>query len=181
MTSQELYLDIKENDCNKAYNYLKKRFIRYIQRNYTSDCLATAEDFFSNSFLKIYERIQANKLQNTSNINGYFLIICKHEFLNTKRRNKVMYKEQLEEASMDILHEIELDFELPILTLDLINQLPKQLRNICQKIYVEGKAHKEISKELNISYQNIRKYQYKALQLMKSKTPMDYIEYLYAA
>lgn len=181
MTSQELYLDIKYNESRKAYLNLKKRYIRFIQKKYTiRNCYFEAEDRFSNAFSKLLIKIASDKLPNTNNISGYFLCICKNDFIQDIQRNKVIYVETMNDVEDSITPTLEKD-EITFAAHELIDQLPKQLKAICQKLFIEGKDHKEVAKELKIDYQNIRKYQYKAIKILRLIATKEYQYLTYAA
>ncbi len=183
MNSQELYLDIKENSSKKAFPHFKKLFLPYIQNKYTNNCKSTAEDYFANAFMKLLEKIQDNKLANYSNITGYFIMICKNDFVSQYKRNKVKYTPnyilEVENKLVDVVSYSQP--ELKKITLELLEKLPNQLKNISYKLFVEGKNHKEVAEELNIKYDHVRKYQHKALLFLREKIPANYQEYLFAA
>lgn len=179
MTSQEIYSDIKFNACKKSFKYLQSRYMNLIKSKFTSNnCIHEAEDRFAHSFTKLYQKITLNELENQSNVSGYFLTICRNSFIIDAQRNKVKPYETLPEYKLNYNFDKNVINETKNLTEMLINQLPKQLRIISEKIYLEDKDHKEIAKELGINYQNVRKYQYKAINILKGKTPDHYKEYI---
>ena len=65
-----------------------------------------------------------------------------------------------------------------LLVKNLLGKLPKKLRRVNEMIYLEGKDHKEVAVELDMKYDNVRKYQYKAINLLKSKAPSYYKDYI---
>ena len=150
-----------------------------IKSKFTSNkCLYEAEDRFAYSFTKLYQKVTLNQLENQSNLSAYFLTICRNSYIIDAQRNKVKSYENLPEYKLDYNFEKNDENEVSNLTEKLINQLPKQLKTISEKIYLEDKDHKEIAEELGINYQNVRKYQYKAIKILKSKTPNHYREYI---
>jgi RNA polymerase sigma factor (sigma-70 family) len=183
MTSKEIYTDIKENNSQKSYPFLKNQFLNFIKINFTKGCESSAEDFFTNAYIKLMEKIKHEKLSNYSNIKGYFMIICRNDFISDYKRNRVQYSSPIIESFEEELIENETNSmeELKFITAELLEQLPRQLKLISTKLYIEGKDHKEIAHELNINYNNVRKYQYKALKFLKTRIPANYAEYLYAA
>ena len=179
MTSIEIYNDIKFNECKKVYHYLKLKYVNLIKSRFTiNKCIHEAEDRFASSFSKLYSKIIADEITNTSNLAGYFLTICRNSFLIDAQRNKVKFFDVIPEFQPEHSQNINPVSEVIELSQELIDLLPFQLQVISKKIYLEGKDHKEIAKELNINYQNVRKYQYKAIKLLQSKTPQHYKEYI---
>ena len=179
MTSLEIYNDIKFNACKKSYVYLKTKYSNLIKAKFTINyCVNEAEDRFAFAYSKLYVKITENELQNMTNLSGYFLTICRNSFLIDAQRNKVKTVETLPEYNYNFCEDLMIQEETVEITKELIKTLPKQLRTISQKIYLEDKDHKEIAEELNINYQNVRKYQYKAIKLLQSKTPTHYREYI---
>ena len=105
------------------------------------------------------------------------------DFISDYKRNRVQYNSPIIESFEDELFENTLNSheELKFVTAELLEQLPRQLKLISTKLYIEGKDHKEIAHELNINYNNVRKYQYKALKFLNTRIPANYAEYFYAA
>jgi RNA polymerase sigma factor (sigma-70 family) len=182
MKSIEIYQNIAENDSKNSYNFLKKRFLNLIKRKYTvNDCINEAEDRFAFAFLKLYEVIKAENLKNAENMVAYFLKICKNDFLHHSRRSKIDYCKSLNEDFIvedpDFLNLLDIEHTANT----AIKSLPKQLQKICSKIYLEDRNQKETAQELSIDYQHIRKYNNKAIGIIRAKINPSYRELLFVA
>lgn len=179
MKSAEIYHDIKNGNSKLSYPFLKNKYILLIKSRFTiNNCMVEAEERFVFAFQKLYEKIASNTLHNQYNLMGYFITTCKNNFLVECKRNKVYFTDALPEYRYhfeETNHEIE---SIAALTSDLIEKLPTKLREISSKIYMEGKDHKEIADELDMNYQNVRKYQHKAISILKTKTPAHYRDYI---
>lgn len=180
MNSLAIYQNIKNEDSLKAYTFLKQKYIQLIKSRFTvNNCMVEAEERFSFAIVKLYEKIKLDEIQNLTNLHGYFLTTCKNNFLMTASRNKVRFSDSIPEH---LSYECETYYEIKDkkeVAQSLINKLPKKLKSISEKIYLEDKGHMEIATELNIKYDNIRKYQYKSIKQLKGLTPAfikDYLE-----
>lgn len=179
MKSAEIYHDIKNGHSKRSYPFLKNKYIRLIKARYTiNNCLVEAEERFVFAFEKLYEKIASDTLPNQQNLKAYFLTTCKNNFLVEIKRNKVYFTDNLPEHCYhyeETNQEIE---SISVLTSELLGQLPTKLREVSSKIYMEDKDHKEIADELEMNYHNVRKYQHKAISILKAKTPMHYRDYI---
>jgi RNA polymerase sigma factor (sigma-70 family) len=182
MTSEEIYLNIAQNDAQESYKFLKTNLLRFIQNRMTiNKCRFEAEDRFCTAFSKLYEKIVFGHLKNTSNIVAYFLVICKNDLIQNQRRSRVSYYDNFYDEILNgeqIVINID---EFSSVAKELVNTLPSQLKSVCGKVYLEDKNHFEIAKELNINYENVRKYSNKGLALMRKKINPEYRNLLFAA
>lgn len=180
MNSLAIYQDIKEGQSVKAYHFLREKYIYLIKSRFTlNNCFTEAEERFSFAIVKLYEKIKREEINNISNLHGYFLTTCRNNFLMTASRNKVIYNDVLPDYQLfEVEHQYEIKDTKEVVE-SLINTLPKKLKSVSKKIYLEDKDHKEIAQELNMKYDNVRKYQYKSikqLKTIKSNYLKDYLD-----
>jgi len=182
MTSRQIYLDIKEGDSSLSFNYFKKMFLPIIKVKFTTNnCIIEAEERFSFAFVQLYEKITTNEISNINNLKGYFMTTCRNNFLLNASRTKVTYDNEI---PYHLLSEKAHQFEILNHTdavAEMINSLPAKLKSVSEKIYLEDKNHKEVAAELDMNYENVRKYQYKSISIMKKSTPKYFKDLLNVA
>ena len=82
MNSLAIYQNIKDGNSFKAYTFLKEKYLHLIKNKFTINyCMVEAEERFSFAIVKLYEKIMSDEIPNLNNLSGYFLMICKNNFL----------------------------------------------------------------------------------------------------
>jgi len=110
-----------------------------------------AEDCVSETFLKVFSKIQSTEFENEKMLIGWIRKIAVNECLMLIRKkpkdvDNISEKADFVDDSQDILSDIETGY-----LFEIIQSLPTGYRTIFNLYIVEGYSHREIAQQLNIS------------------------------
>jgi RNA polymerase sigma-70 factor (ECF subfamily) len=132
-----------------------------------------AKDMVQDVFTLLWTK--KSKIKIESSIKGYLTLTARNLSLNKlnslshyKSRN-AYYFQQNDVVEYPSLLEKSDDIEM---ISDLLRDVPKKQRRSIEKVYGEGKTHKEAAQDLGVSVNTIIKQVYAALKLMRTKIPV---------
>jgi len=150
--------DLKERSLNKLFqNYWTEvyLFAKSKTRNHHN-----AEDLTCETFTKAFLKIKS--YDPNREFRNWIFTICKNTFLDNKRKvgNKIIFLEdqlyfQIKDTTLSPSDQIILKEEYNK-TLNIINQLRNEDKQIITLFYLDDLSYNQISSNLNISYANAR-------------------------
>lgn len=156
----------------------KQFFERYADRLYAvakryAISVESAEDALFQAFLKIFDKLPEFEFINEPALVGWLTRIVINQTLMDRRKElSTLYKlERIDEEHYESLPYAEPDEEALI---ELVNQLPEGYKTVFLMHIVDGYAHKEIAKILDISEGTSRSQFFKARKLLQKKLNYDY-------
>lgn len=170
----EKLLNKDKNAFNELYLQTVDIFYRYLKSNYfISD--SDAEDIVSNFYLKVWNWLWKYKyMKNFSSwLRTIFRNTIKDDFKKTKEKHFSHYtKESDEELDSSLVSEenvinlLQSDYEYSKITkaIDMLDDLSKE---IIYLKYIEEKSNKEISIILDITEDNVRQRNSRAIKKLK--------------
>lgn len=163
-TDQEIIIGIAHSDS--------RILTAFYERNYTvieklivtnSGNEAEVADVFQDALLLLYQKIKENNLQLTCSIHTYFYAICKKVWLNKlRRKNKILYHDQLEEV-IPQEEAVTEDLEIDMITAEkeaLFRKYFLQLGEPCSQLLIlvfNEENYRTIAQKLGITEGNVRK------------------------
>lgn len=158
MTKNLRTQDLKERSLNKLFqNYWTEvyLFAKSKTRNHHN-----AEDLTCETFTKAFLKIKS--YDPNREFRNWIFTICKNTFLDNKRKvgNKIIFLEdqlyfQIKDTTLSPSDQIILKEEYNK-TLNIINQLRNEDKQIITLFYLDDLSYNQISSNLNISYANAR-------------------------
>lgn len=150
--------DLKERSLNKLFqNYWTEvyLFAKSKTRNHHN-----AEDLTCETFTKAFLKIKS--YDPNREFRNWIFTICKNTFLDNKRKvgNKIIFLEdqlyfQIKDTTLSPSDQIILKEEYNK-TLNIINQLRNEDKQIITLFYLDDLSYNQISSNLNISYASAR-------------------------
>ncbi len=135
--------------------------VRYLKSN------EAAQDALQESFIRIFKSIE--NLKEDGNLGGWICKIVVNECLKSIKKNVIFDELDDFKLNYDTLRVKTSDHDLHVEDIiDSLNQLPDHYRIIFNLYEVEGYAHKEISKMLDITESTSR------TKLMRAKEKLKF-------
>nr|WP_255407677.1 RNA polymerase sigma-70 factor [Gaetbulibacter sp. 4G1] len=164
---------------NMHYSLLLQIVQQYVPTN------EDAEEVLQDVFIKIWNNI--DQIDVNKNITGYLFRITRNtclDFLRSKRHALALETNSLQQKNLLNFHALTNNTASTIIEnelIDLINENIKLLPEKCRLVFIksrfEGKKHKEISSELDISTKTIENHITKAIKHLR-KSLKDYLPFL---
>ena len=131
-----------------------------------------AKDIVQNSFIKLWKI--SDTIKNRRAIKSYLYMIVRNECLDKvkkiKKETGVIKSISIPEDEWDGASISEVVYAETIKRVyDMIEELPKKMREVFKLYYVSGKNYSEIAATLHTSPETIRKQRMRALTLLKGK------------
>ena len=131
-----------------------------------------AKDIVQNSFIKLWKI--SDTIKNRRAIKSYLYMIVRNECLDKvkkiKKETAVIKSISIPEDEWDDASITEVVHAETIKRVyDMIEELPKKMREVFKLYYVSGKNYSEIAATLHTSPETIRKQRIRALILLKGK------------
>jgi len=165
LSDDDLVKKLKSNhypDNDEAMNFLYskmyKKITSYIQKNSGSD--QDADDIFQDSLIALYKSAKMNRLDEVSNIQGYFYSICRNLWLKALKKNQRTTKltDEYDTLAEDAAQVNTLVSEEKSSLLDrLLKSLGEGCRNVLIYYYYERRKMKEIMTLMNFSSEQVAK------------------------
>lgn len=172
---------------NNTSGSISQNLFEALYRQYASELIffarkfvdfPTAEDIVHDAFLKIWDKQNfINIVSHPGTKNYLFRSVqngcydyLKHRAVERSYLPEMTRKIKIEE--LEWYHSYEQTFspdEIMNTIEDVIEKLPPRCREIFTKAYLNGKTHKEIASQLNLSVRTIETQIYKALKLIRDK------------
>jgi len=177
-SEQEAAIALLEGDA-KALEYFFELYLTpltYFGYKLTDD-EAAAEDIAAESFVKLWYNCE--NLLNTSSIKAYLYKTVRNASIDHLRKKQSEKNRQSllvplqpvsEETTTTRIIETETYHQLYL----LLETLPPKTGRVFKMFYLEGKSYREISEELSVSINTIKKQRIKAVQLIKQKLPKGF-------
>lgn len=155
----------------------RKIYDRYYEKLYYSCfCILQntqeAEDIVIITLHKLFERHAS--FRSVNQVHTWLFLTARNNCIDTLRRRRILMKRQREVADISdqviLLQAIndELDVLLQDKILQLVQELPRQSRQVIILRYLEGMKYKEISDRLNISPRTVENLLRYALERLRS-------------
>lgn len=130
------------------------------------------EDLVMDCFTKLWEK-QIN-FRSSESIKSFLYTTVRNACIDLTRKKKISVISI--EAKMDNQLHMETEFIDSLIEAEVISELhaaaeflPKQIKRVFKLFFIEGKNEREISKELNTSYNTVRNQRHRAVVLLKGK------------
>lgn len=156
----------------------RKIYDRYYDRLYYSCfCIVRntqeAEDIAIITLRKLFERHAS--FRSVNQVQAWLFLSARNNCIDTLRRRRVLMERHLEVENISdqviVFQSIndELDVLLQDKILHLVQELPRQSRQVIKLRYLEGMKYKEISDRLNISPRTVENLLRYALEQLRSR------------
>lgn len=126
-------------------------------------------DLLQDLFLKLYEKKLS--FETEENLKAYLYRSIQNNCLTYIRNNERLQK-QLKDYSVSETEETFINKIIESEVFNLINKTFEELPETCKKVYklsLQGKSHKEIAKELNITINTIKRHKNYANHFLQKK------------
>lgn len=163
-TNQEIIKGIAHSDSRTLTGFYERNYT-VIQKLIVTNSGNEAEvpDVFQDALLLLYQKIKKKDLQLTCSIHTYFYAICKKVWMNKlRRKNKILYHDQLEEVIPQeeaVTEDLEIDMiaaEKEALFRKYLLQLGEPCSQLLALIFNE-ENYRTIAQKLGITEGNVRK------------------------
>lgn len=186
-THQEEIISLNESSKKDLFDVLHKLHYplllqivnQYVPKN------EDAEEVLQDAFMKIWDNIDQIDVNN--NVTGYLFRITRNtclDFLRSKRHTLALQTNSLQQKNLLNFHALTNNTASAIIEnelIDLINasieELPEKCRLVFIKSRFEGKMHKQISSDLDISTKTVENHITKAIRHLR-KSLKDYLTFL---
>lgn len=158
-----LYNDSKTQQYvwGKYYNQMYAYSLKYTNN------VEDTEDILGESFMMLFNK--CGNIQN-NNIKSYLMSIVRNNSINKLRSKKIKYEYDVDEFKDSISY---IDHQFTNLEykylLNKVEHLPPGYKDVFTKYVLEGKSHKTISQELNITEGTCRSQLSKARKFLAKK------------
>lgn len=167
--TDEVLLDlIRENDDHSAFAELYDRYWDkiFILAANALNSPEEAEECVQDIFCSLWNRRGSLRIQYT--LYTYLAVAVKYRVINILDK---AYRKRFQTVELQEAHDLAINAEMPILEKELlaslenaINQLPEKCRIVFKMSREEGKTHKQIAEELNISEKTVNNHLTKAIK-----------------
>lgn len=172
--TDQLIAQLKNHDRKVQYDFYKKHSPKLLSviRMYISD-IHYAEEVLSNSFVKIFKKIDSFNGPSVA-IHNWVRTIAVREAINFLRKKKdIAYpSDQLEDKHTDGSNPINDENNLAYLQ-EKIDKLPYGYKMVFMLYVIEGYSHKAIAGELGINEGTSKSQLYKARKMIKQLLTKD--------
>lgn len=142
-----------------------KTFNTFFKSKYKSLCIsafmilkqeALAEDIVQGCFIMLWER--RHNLRHITNIDSYLFVIVKNACLDELRKQKLIEDIEnvedirIDETPYELLRVQELGAQIEM----AISKLPKQCKEIFEKVYIEGGKYQEVANTMGVSINTVK-------------------------
>lgn len=144
-----------------------------------------AEEVLQDAFMKIWDNI--DQIDVDKNVTGYLFRVTRNtclDFLRSKRHTLALQTNSLQQKNLLNFHALTNNTASTIIEnelIDLINASIDQLPEKCRLVFIqsrfEGKKHKQISSELDISTKTVENHITKAIRHLRQSLN-DYLTFL---
>ena len=170
---ETLVINLLNQDSDKAFRYLYTKYtatLRYFAAKYVDDD-ATIEDIIQDAFLNLWER--RREFQSENAIKAYLYKIVRSFSVDVIRRRNIAnrYAEQVvrqEDEEQDFFLENIIETEVFHMIQAVFNELPPACKEV-YRLSLLGKSHEDISRDLNISVNTVKKHKNNANHYMRDK------------
>lgn len=131
-----------------------------------------AKDIVQDCFIKFWSNDIVN--EKVDIVKSFLYTMVRNRCIDYTRKQKTITKTKsiLLKSEEEFEHFDELVFaEMMRQIFDQIEELPETMKTILKKYYFEGKKHKEIAAELNMTPNAIQLQKAKAIKILKQKLP----------
>lgn len=160
-----------------------QKIIKSIYSDYMESCMITLrrlgihksdlEDQYQEAFTDFIVNIRQSKFRGESNLKTYLNKIAKYKYLN-KQKKKQIQTTDIESVDYKILHVDENpQADKRILSvLKGLELLDEKCKHLLKCFYFEGRGLKDLSEELELTYQFIRQKKKRCIDKMKKNLKM---------
>lgn len=170
---ETLVINLLNQDSDKAFRYLYTKYtatLRYFAAKYIDDD-ATIEDIIQDAFLNLWEK--HDEFQSENAVKAYLYKIVRSFSIDIIRHRNIAHKyaEQIllqGEEEQEFFLENIIESEVFHMLQTVFDELPPACKEVYQ-LSLSGKSHEEISRELNISVNTVKKHKNNANHYMRDK------------
>ncbi len=159
-------------DKEKTFRYLYEKYVvllRYFTVKYIND-QTIVSDIIQDAFVRLWEKLHLFKDENEAKAFLYKVVqnacidLIRHHEVTEKYVQHIVSENEEEKSFLDNLFEAEIFEALRT----VFNELPPA----CKEVYLlslQGKSHEEISQQLNITINTVKKHKNNANHYMKER------------
>ena len=170
---ESLVMNLLNQDNDKVFRYLYDKYtatLRYFAAKYIDDD-ATIEDIIQDAFLNLWEK--RHEFDNENAIKAYLYKIVRSFSVDIIRRKNIAHR-YAEKIILqgDEEHEFFLENIIESEVFQMIQTVFSELSPACREVYelsLRGKSHEEISQQLNISINTVKKHKNNANHYMRER------------
>ena len=134
-----------------------------------------ARDAMHDGFIKLFDKI--NKFEQRGSLEGWIRRLFVNTCLEKLRTAKKFSFQRIDEDDTQILHDLtgdaDMQFEVNEL-LNLVKNLPANLRSVFNLYAIEGYSHDEIAKLLGIANSTVRANYFRARTILQKRIKLIY-------